>query len=382
MKKIAFVFDGLEQGGIERIGVDYVRMCRELGYEVDVYNLAPKHYVTAQFLPKDVEVFIKPFSKYLCPEFYIKLVQKYWWGKYAYSFISPIISFIQFFYKLLSKKRKYDYAIAIAGHVPDISFITKNFIKSKVKITWCHGSILSYYSMSSAYSYLYKKIDRFVVLSSVGQKDIYVGNRYMFDKKIFKIYNPTYFSINKCDSTNIKQYKKLYKDYILMVGRFEFGKCQDVAIKVIKELKNRGLEKNIVFIGDGSTITTMKNLAKAEGVENLCIFTGYQSNVQDYIAASYINILLSRWEGLPTVIIEAMTIGKPCVMNSCDDGEVSGNGKYCKLVNLENVDSIADNLYELYTDKKVYKKYQQLSLDRAKDFTPETVKFKLQELLS
>ena len=204
----------------------------------------------------------------------------------------------------------------------------------------------------------------------------------MFDKKIFKIYNPTYFSINKCDSTNIKQYKKLYKDYILMVGRFEFGKCQDVAIKVIKELKNRGLEKNIVFIGDGSTITTMKNLAKAEGVENLCIFTGYQSNVQDYIAASYINILLSRWEGLPTVMIEAMTIGKPCVMNSCDDGEVSGNGKYCKLVNLENVDSIADNLYELYTDKKVYKKYQQLSLDRAKDFTPETVKFKLQELLS
>ncbi len=58
------------------------------------------------------------------------------------------------------------------------------------------------------------------------------------------------------------------------------------------------------------------------------------------------------------------------------------SGKYCKLVNLENVDSIADNLYELYTDKKVYKKYQQLSLDRAKDFTPETVKFKLQELLS
>ena len=59
MKKIAFVFDGLEQGGIERIGVDYVRMCRELGYEVDVYNLAPKHYVTAQFLPKDVKVFNK-----------------------------------------------------------------------------------------------------------------------------------------------------------------------------------------------------------------------------------------------------------------------------------------------------------------------------------
>ena len=167
-----------------------------------------------------------------------------------------------------------------------------------------------------------------------------------------------------------------------MVGRFEFGKCQDVAIKVIKELKNRGLEKNIVFIGDGSTITTMKNLAKAEGVENLCIFTGYQSNVQDYIAVSYINILLSRWEGLPTVMIEAMTIGKPCVMNSCDDGEVSGNGKYCKLVEIDDIDAIVDGLYELYTNPETYKKYQGLSLERAKAFAPDTVKSKLAKLLS
>ena len=39
--KIAMVFDGLQTGGIERVGVDYARLFRELGHEVDAYNLRP-----------------------------------------------------------------------------------------------------------------------------------------------------------------------------------------------------------------------------------------------------------------------------------------------------------------------------------------------------
>ena len=77
-----------------------------------------------------------------------------------------------------------------------------------------------------------------------------------------------------------------------------------------------------------------------------------------------------------------MTIGKPCVMTNSDDGEVSGNGKYCKLVEIDDIDAIVDGLYELYTNPETYKKYQGLSLERAKAFAPDTVKSKLAKLLS
>jgi glycosyltransferase involved in cell wall biosynthesis len=111
-----------------------------------------------------------------------------------------------------------------------------------------------------------------------------------------------------------------------------------------------------------------------------CFFVGAKYNVCDYIAASYINLLTSKWEGLPTVIIEAMSMGKPCVMTNTDDGEVSSNGKYCMLTELDNIQQITDDLYLLYTDRAVYEKYAKLSLERAEEFKPSKVSKKLEEL--
>ena len=382
MKKIALVFDGLEQGGIERIGVDYVRMCRELGYEVDVYNLAPKHYVTAQFLPKDIKVYNKTFLKYFCPELYSYGAQKWWWGKYAYAIVSPLLTLAQGIRKIVTRKRKYAVATSIAGHINDLSFVAKNFIKADRKICWCHGNILSYFAICDAYPFLYKKVDKFVVLSSAAQKDIYAGHKYMYDKEIIKIYNPTYFSLSSCNKEKVEEYSTKYGDFIWMVSRFEWRKAHEIAIEAVKRLKEKGVDKKIVFVGSGETLDGHKKFAEKIGIADNCIFTGYQSNVQDYIAASHVNLLTSRWEGLPTVIVEAMTIGKPCVMTNSDDGEVSGNGKYCKLVEIDDIDAIVDGLYELYTNPETYKKYQGLSLERAKAFAPDTVKSKLAKLLS
>lgn len=39
--KIAIVFDGLQIGGIERVGADYARILSELGHDVTVVNLVP-----------------------------------------------------------------------------------------------------------------------------------------------------------------------------------------------------------------------------------------------------------------------------------------------------------------------------------------------------
>ena len=39
--KIAMVFDGLGVGGIERVGIDYMKLLSEDGHDVTVYNLVP-----------------------------------------------------------------------------------------------------------------------------------------------------------------------------------------------------------------------------------------------------------------------------------------------------------------------------------------------------
>lgn len=379
--KIAFVFDGLSLGGIERVGIDYIKLCKKMGHEVDVYNLSPKDNGLAWQLPEGVKYYRKRLTTRQCPEIYSYGVRKWWWGKYAYAVLSPFVTLVQGVKKLFTRRRRYNAAIAFAGHVNDLSFVAKQFIKADKKICWCHGNILSYFAICDAFPILYKKIDKFVVLSSAGQKNIYAGHKYMYGKKIYKIYNPTFIREKQVNVRTVNELKAEYGDFILMIGRFVKGKGHDIAIRTVGRLKESGIEKHIVFLGDGDTLTAMQKLAEEQGVENLCHFEGAKSNVCDYITASYINFLPSQWEGLPTVIVEAMTLGKPCVMTDCDDGEVSLGGKYCKLTEIDGINGLRDALEVLYTDKAEYEKYCKLSLERAEDFAPAKICGQLKELL-
>ncbi len=379
--KIAFVFDSLGFGGIEKVGIDYIKICCRFGHDVDVYNLNPEREELVETLPESVCYRRFKFNRKLCPELYSYGVQKWWWGKYAYAILSPFVSFAQAVRKVFSKHRKYDVAIAFAGHINDLSFVAKNFIKSKKKICWCHGNILSYFAICDAYPILYKKIDGFVVLSSAGQKDIYPGHRFMYEKKIYQIYNPTFISDKQVDGSIVQELREKYGDFMLMVARMEDRKGQNVAMDVLKKMLADGYDKHLVFVGGGDLLEHYKEYAKTLGIEARCHFVGEHENMQDYYAAAHINILTSKWEGLPTVIVEGMTMGKPCVMTNTDDGEVSGNGKYCMLHAVGDVEGLTRDIEALYSDEALYQKYCDLSLQRAKDFCAEAVSIRLNEIL-
>lgn len=373
-KSIAFVFDGMGFGGIERIGIDYVRMCVDAGYLVHVYNLNPSADSLAKTLPRAVVYHAYKMSRKGCPETYSFGIQKWWWGKYAYAVLSPLLSLKQVVEKCLFGHPEFDFAIAISGHINDLSFVAKKYIGAERKICWCHGSLLSYLSICDAYSILYRKVDAIVTLSSTGLKDVYGGKKFLYDKKITKIYNPTFILERKIDSKKVEELKKKYGKYILNIARFEFRKGQDTAVKVMKLLKERGVESRILFAGEGTTVEEIKHLAEREGLEENCIFLGSCHDIQNYIAGSHLNLLTSRWEGLPTVIIEAMSLGKPCVMTNTDDGEVSHNGEFCILKEIDDVEGIADGVEQLYRDSGLYQKYVELSLARAEAFRPDKIK--------
>ena len=82
--KIAMVFDGLGVGGIERVGIDYMKLLSEDGHDVTVYNLVPSANAMESEIEDSITIRHNSFQRKVCPEMYVSLVKRYSWGKYVY----------------------------------------------------------------------------------------------------------------------------------------------------------------------------------------------------------------------------------------------------------------------------------------------------------
>lgn len=379
--KIAFIFDSFEVGGIERVGADYVNMLYEHGHLVTVYNLHPNENAFKIELPEGVEYKEVKFDRKICPELYSYGVKRWWWGKFAYPILHTVLSLYVRLKKILFVKDKYDVAIAFSGHINDLTFLTSGFLKTEKKVAWCHGAILPYLAVCDGYADLYKKVDALVTLSDMLQYSIYAGHAFLHEKKIKRIYNPSYIQSRDIDENKVENIKQRYGDFVLMVARATEQKDHKTAILAMKQLKQMGVCKNIVFLGDGELKERLVEFAKLEEMSDSCFFAGNVQDVQNYIKASHINLLASIYEGLPTVMVEAMGLAKPCVMTISDGGELSQYGKYCFLTPIGDYKAIAQALYQLYSNEKIYKEYENLSMERFEYFKPEKIYTEVSEFL-
>lgn len=92
------------------------------------------------------------------------------------------------------------------------------------------------------------------------------------------------------------------------------GKGQEYLIEAAQIVKIRFPEIRFLIVGTGEIEEELKKLAKKLGVQNEIVFTGYQEEVEKFIAAMDIFAFLS-WdtEGFGQVMVEAQAQGKPVI---------------------------------------------------------------------
>ena len=137
-------------------------------------------------------------------------------------------------------------------------------------------------------------------------------------ESIYTIYNPfDYGAIEKMSCIPI-DFELPKAPFIVHVGRFSALKRHDLLLTAFSRLKDTSYK--LVLVGVGEEEQSVKNLALELGIKDRVVFAGFQSNPYPIIKAASLLVLSSDHEGLPTVIIEALSLHTPVVSTDCPSG--------------------------------------------------------------
>jgi len=132
---------------------------------------------------------------------------------------------------------------------------------------------------------------------------------------------------------------------ILGVGRLEEQKNFHNLIRAFGILRN-SIDARLLILGEGSLRDVLQQQIEQLGLTEYASIPGFVDNPYSYLAHSSVFALSSDWEGLPTVIIEALAVGTPVVSTDCPSGanEILADGRYGALVPMKDPDALASSI--------------------------------------
>jgi glycosyltransferase involved in cell wall biosynthesis len=158
--------------------------------------------------------------------------------------------------------------------------------------------------------------------------------------------------------------------YFVAVGRLTRQKNYPLMLDAFAAARQRGAQQHLVIIGDGEDRAMLEQRVRESSVADAVHFLGHRDNPFPYIQHATALILSSLWEGFGLVLIEAMSLGVPCIAVDCPSGpaEILDGSKYGLLVPPDNPAALASAFVKL-TQSGVRDHYSSLSRQRANDFT-------------
>jgi glycosyltransferase involved in cell wall biosynthesis len=132
---------------------------------------------------------------------------------------------------------------------------------------------------------------------------------------------------------------------LVAVGRLVEQKGFPYLLSAIKRL-NKRTPVHLWILGKGPLKSALEKQAESLDVGDNVQFLGFQSNPFKYMARSNLFVLSSLWEGLPSVLVEAMGLGLPVVSTRAPYGpqDVIQDGVNGFLVPVADPEAMADSI--------------------------------------
>ncbi|MHA1724740.1 MAG: glycosyltransferase family 4 protein [Promethearchaeota archaeon] len=340
--------------------------CKNLAYNLSKYHEVESDILTSDYfrnnlkkisLNKHVNVIYKRFyfnmwNKNPVVNIYPYLKKNY--QKYDIIHAHSYIFFTSFQCALLRCLRKFSFLLHLHGGI-------------QTQQPYIHSNLSELLQLIMKENLFDKSLGKFTIqhadgIISVSERDLKViQNQYSLSHKNY------YHVPNGVDTETFKPEEGIEKKYITFIGRLTYIKGFDIFIKLMKKFHELNNSVEFLVIGDGSL---KKLIDQVKNSISLTYFPQYPYNLMKNVYnLSKVLILTSRFEGLPTTILESLSCGTPVI--TTDVGGVSEiiqdgiNGKLLpnqlNSLNIENIMDLIDDEKKL---KHLGQKGRQLILEQ------------------
>lgn len=115
--------------------------------------------------------------------------------------------------------------------------------------------------------------------------------------------------------------RKLYQGdrdkTIVTVGRIDGNKNHKLIIDSFANIKDEYPDYKVLIYGDGPDRVRLASYVADKDLSEKIIFEGSVTDIADRIEKAGMFVLSSNMEGMPNALIEAMSLGLPCITTDC-----------------------------------------------------------------
>ncbi len=177
------------------------------------------------------------------------------------------------------------------------------------------------------------------------------------------------YSPEKIDAVKA-QYGIKDEKVAVMAARLNIVKGHKYFVQAAKMLKDRGVNAKYLIAGTGDTEEDIKNQIKELGMEDSVLMLGFLEDVEPLMNIMDVQVNCSfGTEATSLALLEGMSLSKPAVVTDFGGNPgVIKDGENGFLTPTHEPEKLADALYKLFTDDKLYSKLS----DGAKRIYQET----------
>lgn len=214
------------------------------------------------------------------------------------------------------------------------------------------------------------------------------ADAYVFQTKKAQAYYPSFIQKRSVVIPNpIQPFKRTEErkpdKRIVNVSRLEVvQKRQDLIIDAFNKISGKYPEYTLEFYGNGPDEQFLRK--KAEGNGRI-FFKGVTTNVVESIQNAAFFVLASDYEGIPNALLEAMSMGVPCVSTDCSPGGASlliDNKEKGLIVECGDVDGLAAAMEYMITHPAYAEEAAKKALDVNERFSEIEISNKWYEFIT